>query len=129
MLTWIAIGVGAAFGAPLRFAVDRYFVRRRGTQLPYGTFVVNQVGSFILGLLTGLTLSLSFGQSTGWQFATDLLGIGFCGALTTFSGWTSQIFELSRRPVRWTGTAYGLLSVLLGFALATVGYIIGSAVG
>lgn len=129
MLTWIAIGIGAAVGAPARFAVDRYFVRRRGTSLPYGTFVVNLVGSFILGLLTGLTLGLSLGQSDTWQLCMNLLGIGFCGALTTFSGWTSQIFELSRRPVRWTGTWYALLSVVLGFGLATLGYWLGSLVG
>lgn len=129
MMVWIAIGLGAALGAPARFAVDRYFVRTRGTKLPYGTFVVNLLGSFILGFMTGLTLSLAAGQSAGWQFALNLVGTGFCGALTTFSGWTSQIFELSRNPLRATGTYYALASIIFGFLLATVGYALGSLIG
>lgn len=129
MLVWLAIGVGAALGAPARFAVDRYFVRTRGTKLPYGTFVVNLVGSLILGFLTGLTLTLAAGQSGGWQFALNMIGTGFCGAFTTFSGWASQIFELSRNPLRAAGTYYALASIAGGFALATVGYALGTVVG
>ena len=125
MMTWFAIALGAALGAPARFAVDRYFVRTRGTKLPYGTFVVNSIGSLILGFMTGLLLNLAAGQSAGWQFALNMIGTGFCGALTTFSGWTSQIFELSRKPLRATGTYYALASVVLGFGLATIGYALG----
>ncbi len=129
MMAWIAIGLGAALGAPARFAVDRYFVRTRGTTLPYGTFVVNLVGSLIFGFLTGLTLTLAAGQSDGWQFVLNMVGTGFCGAFTTFSGWASQIFELSRKPLRATGTYYAFASIVLGFLLATLGYALGTLVG
>ena len=129
MIVWVAVMIGAAIGAPARFAVDRFMIRRRGTSWPYGTFVVNQAGSLILGFVTGLSLTLAAGGSTPWHFASTMIGTGFCGALTTFSGWTSQIYDLSRRPLRWTGTMYALGSVLLGFTLATFGYVLGSLLG
>lgn len=129
MLTWFALALGAAIGAPTRFAVDRFFVRRKGTDFPFGTLTVNLVGSFILGLLTGVTVSLAIGESNDWKLVVALIGTGFCGSLTTFSGWTSQIFDLSRLPVRWTGTFYGLGSVICGFALASIGYALGSLLG
>lgn len=121
-MTWVAIAAGAALGAMLRFATDRYFVARRGPEVPYGTFVVNMVGSLILSLLTGLTIGLSDGTTGGWALLTAFLGTGFCGALTTFSGFAAQVLELSRNPLHWRGTGYALLSVILGFASATVGY-------
>lgn len=129
MLVWVAVGLGAALGAPARFAVDRYFIRTRGTDLPYGTFVVNLVGSLILGFLTGLTLTLAAGQSDGWQLVLSMFGTGFCGALTTFSGWASQVLELSRKPLRATGSYYALASIFFGFFLATLGYLGGVMVG
>lgn len=121
-MTWVAIAAGAALGAMLRFATDRYFVSRKGPEVPYGTFVVNMVGSLILGLLTGFILGLADGKTGGWALLTAFLGTGLCGALTTFSGFASQVLELSRNPLHWRGTVYALLSVTLGFALATVGY-------
>lgn len=126
MLTWVAIVIGAGIGAPTRFAIDRYFVRTKGTALPYGTFVVNLLGSLILGFFTGLTLTLADGKSSGWQLVMSLIGTGFCGALTTFSGWASQVLELSRRPLRATGTWYALLSLIFGFLLAAGGYVLGA---
>lgn len=69
--------VGAAVGAPLRFVVDQWARdhTRAGTIL--GTLVVNVVGSFVLGLVAGVP------HPPEWLM--PLVGIGFCGALTTFS--------------------------------------------
>ncbi|GAA2165765.1 CrcB family protein [Pedococcus bigeumensis] len=68
---------GAAVGAPLRFLVDRWAREhtRAGTIL--GTLVVNVVGSFVLGVVSGVP------HTADWLM--PLVGIGFCGALTTFS--------------------------------------------
>ncbi|MDN5748566.1 MAG: hypothetical protein L0H64_08660, partial [Pseudonocardia sp.] len=48
MITLLVV-LGAAVGAPLRYAVDRMVAARHGTGLPWGTFVVNVAGSFVLG--------------------------------------------------------------------------------
>jgi CrcB protein len=78
--------LGAAVGAPLRFAVDQYI--RRFTTKPYGIFTVNILGSFLLGL--------TYGKS---EHVHDLIAIGFAGAFTTWSTFMLDIylaFELKR---------------------------------
>ena len=78
--------LGAAIGAPLRFAVDQYI--RKFTTKPYGIFAVNILGSFFLGL--------TYGRS---EHVHDLFAIGFAGAFTTWSTFMLDLylaFELRR---------------------------------
>jgi CrcB protein len=76
----ISIALAGGFGATSRFIADgliRTLLRRK---FPWGTLVINIVGSFILGLVVGLTLYR--------QVSPDLkliVGTGFCGGFTTFS--------------------------------------------
>ena len=83
----LLVAVGAGLGAPLRWWVDQWVQRRWAPLLPWGTFLVNVVGSFVLGLLVG---SFSSGAS-----AYLLLGVGFCGALTTFSSFAWETHRLA----------------------------------
>ncbi|CAA9369003.1 MAG: Fluoride ion transporter CrcB [uncultured Nocardioidaceae bacterium] len=89
-LLWVALG--AAVGAPLRYAVGHFLDR----QVPWGTVLVNVVGSFLLGLLSGMAL-------TGAAMA--LVGVGFCGGLTTYSAFAVQTVD--------RGPRIGLVNVLL----------------
>ena len=78
--------LGAAVGAPARFVIDQYI--RKFTNKPYGLFVVNILGSFLLGM--------TFKSS---EKTYDLLAIGFAGAFTTWSTFMLDIylaFELKR---------------------------------
>jgi CrcB protein len=78
--------LGAAVGAPARFAIDQYI--RKFTTKPYGIFLVNIFGSFLLGM--------TFKSS---EHIHDLLAIGFAGAFTTWSTFMLDIylaFELKR---------------------------------
>lgn len=78
--------LGAAIGAPARFAIDQYI--RKFTNKPYGIFLVNILGSFLLGM--------TFKSS---ENVNDLLAIGFAGAFTTWSTFMLDIylaFELKR---------------------------------
>lgn len=128
-MLWIAVIVGAAFGACGRFAIDRSLIARYGTRWPYGTFVVNSLGSLILGLVTGALAAVAGTQDDAWLVFSALVGTGFCGAFTTFSGWAGQVTELSYRPDRWRGPAYALASLVVGLTLASIGYVIGLAIG
>ena len=119
----IAVALGAAVGAPLRFGTERLLLRLAGPGLPWGTAIVTVGGSAVLGVVMGLAHSA--GLSAWW---VALMGTGFCGALTTFSGFSAQILELtmpsgSATPERtWRGLGYAVASVLLGVAVAAVGY-------
>lgn len=78
---WVLVAVGGAAGAALRFALasigDRAF--------PWGTVAANLVGSFVLGLVLGA------------PGARALVGLGFCGALTTYSAFAVQTHGLGWR--------------------------------
>ncbi len=94
--------LGAAIGAPARFAIDQY--ARKFTRLPYGIFLVNVLGSFLLGY-----------TFKSQDHSHDLIAIGFAGAFTTWSTFMLDIYlaiELKRKT-----EAIINLSVSLGIGL------------
>ncbi len=112
MNTFLVI-FGAAIGAPARFLVDQYF--RKFTEKPVGTFLVNIVGSFLIGL--------SYSSTEHWH---DFLAIGFAGAFTTWSTFIIDIFlgyELKKYKVvavnLVASLVFGLLAAYGGYLLAT----------
>jgi len=104
--------LGAAIGAPARFAIDQYI--RKFTDKPYGIFVVNVVGSFVFGL------TMKSAENTYALFA-----IGFAGAFTTWSTFMLDFFlayELKKykdAAINLSASlALGLLAASLGMSLA-----------
>ena len=79
-MTVLLVLVGGALGAPLRYLTDVIVSSRHGSAVPWGTFTVNVVGSFILGATAGAVTA-----TDGPEWVLTLIGTGFCGALTTFS--------------------------------------------
>jgi CrcB protein len=109
----VLVGVGAAAGAVLRYAtnrgVDRFASDRR---LPYGTLVVNVVGSFVLAWVTVAGVSAE---------TLQVVGIGACGAYTTFSSFsvdTVRLWETEGSLVAGGYAAGTLLGALAGIGLA-----------
>jgi len=81
--------VAGAVGAPARYLLDGFVQDRTESAFPWGTFVVNVSGSFLLGLITGAALYHAFPNTPKvW------LGTGFCGAYTTFSSFTFETIRL-----------------------------------
>jgi CrcB protein len=110
--TWYVI-LGAAIGAPARFAIDQYI--RRFTSKPYGIFLVNVIGSFVIGL-----------TYTKTESTYDLLAVGFAGAFTTWSTFMLDIylgFELKRYKEITINLVmslgFGLAAAYLGLQLAS----------
>ena len=107
------IVLGAAIGAPARFAIDQYI--HRFSRRPYGIFLVNVIGSFLLGYTFNSTTHIH-----------DLIAIGFAGAFTTWSTFIVDIFlgyELKHYKVVAINVvaslAFGLLAAYGGYLLAS----------
>jgi CrcB protein len=114
-----AVGVAGlgALGACARYLVDREVTRRvPRRRLPWGTFVINAGGAFLLGLITGLALHHQLGST-----AKVWLGTGFCGAFTTFSTFAYESHRLSEDGRRFAGLANVALSLSVGLGLAAAG--------
>lgn len=101
-MTALLVALGAAVGAPLRYLVDRAVQARHDSVFPWGTFTVNIAGSFIFGLLIHGT---AVHQVPGSVNA--LLGVGLCGALTTYSTFGYETVRLLEERVH----AYAVLNV------------------
>ena len=106
------IVLGAAIGGPMRFVVDQK-IRTYSTK-PYGIFVVNILGSFLLGLTYGRV-----------EEGFDLFAIGFAGAFTTWSTFMLDIYlayELKRHKEAAINLVmslgFGLLAAWIGLQLA-----------
>ena len=105
--------LGAAVGAPARFLIDQYF--RKFTDKPIGTFTVNIIGSFLIGLAYSSTERLY-----------DFAAIGFAGAFTTWSTFIIDIF-LGYELKRYRQVAINLIgSIFFGVIAAYLGYLLAS---
>jgi CrcB protein len=120
---FFVVALGGFVGAPSRYLLDRAVNRRIESDLPWGTFLVNVSGSFVLGLLTGLSLSHHLSST-----AKALLGTGFCGAYTTFSTFSFETVRLLETGQILDASLNVAASVLTGFAGALAGLAIGLAI-
>lgn len=111
----LLVALGAAVGAPTRYAVEQHVAPRlvwMHDGFPWGTWIVNMVGSFILGWASA---ALAAPQLL-------LVGVGFCGSLTTFSGFANETVQMGRAR-RWALSAvYIVLSFAGCIAVAAFGH-------
>lgn len=122
VLDYLVVGVGGAVGAPLRYLTDRFVQSRHDSLFPWGTLTVNVAGSALLGILAGA--ALVGGESTDLGL---LLGVGLCGALTTYSTLSFETARLIEQRARLIAAANVVGSVLAGVAAVTIGWAVASA--
>jgi CrcB protein len=113
---YLLVGVGGFFGALARFLVSHGWTVLLGSRFPFGTFVVNVSGSFLLGLLYALILA-RVGAAEHAEATRLALGVGFLASFTTFS-----TFELDTHVLLtdgWWGLATAnILGSVVGGLLA-----------
>jgi fluoride exporter len=119
VLAWVGVGVFGALGALARFRVGGAVATRLVSDFPAGTFVVNMTGGFVLGLLTGLSLSSNL---------TLVLGTGFLGGYTTFSTWMVEAQRLGEDDEQVLLYVYLFGSMLAGLGAAGAGWLLGGLV-
>ncbi|MBK6346155.1 MAG: fluoride efflux transporter CrcB [Bacteroidales bacterium] len=112
----LVIGSGSFLGGISRYLVSRYVQNTLITAFPFGTFIVNLIGCFLIGLFFGLSERDNLSNAEVRLFLT----VGFCGGFTTFSTFSSENMALLRDGSFLYFSLYTGLSVFLGL-LATFG--------
>jgi len=90
-VTALCVALAGGIGAVARYLLDSAVQRRIGRIAPIGTMCVNAIGSFVLGLVTGVVVHHGVPVR-----AEVILGVGFCGGLTTFSTASFEAIRLAR---------------------------------
>jgi fluoride exporter len=120
LLKYLVVGVGGFLGAIARYMLGTYIGSRYGVRFPYGTFVINMSGCFLIGLI--VTLLARTTASPYWRY---LIPIGFIGAYTTFSTFEYETLRAVQDGQVITGLLNVALSVTVGFAAVWAGTAIG----
>jgi CrcB protein len=122
VLEVLFVALGGAIGSAARYLVGGWFAARFGAAFPYGTFVVNVTGSFIVGLF------LAYAQervslSPYWRL---FFAVGFVGGYTTFSTYEYEPVRLLQDGEMLLAAVYLIGSVVTGGVAAIAGIALGS---
>jgi CrcB protein len=112
MVNYILVIAGSAVGGALRYWLSNAVYKFLPAVFPYGTLVVNFIGSFLLGII----LFLFDDKELLTQSTKLFLTIGFCGGFTTFSTFTFETFSLFRDSEYLLAFSNILLNVTLCLA-------------
>jgi CrcB protein len=119
---WIALGSG--LGGVGRYALQGFAARLFGATFPWGTLIVNTIGSAFIGWFAGMT-----SPDGRWLLSTtarQFVMVGICGGFTTFSSFSLETLNLAKAGEPWRAAGYVIASmaaclvgVWLGWARAT----------
>lgn len=122
--TILLVGSGGFIGSVFRFLVTRFIQMRYLSLFPWGTMTVNILGSFIIGIIFGLSEK---GDFFGPQ-SKFFLAVGFCGGFTTFSSLSNDAFMLLQNKEWLKFLFYATGSFALGLAAVLGGRILVKAI-
>jgi len=121
VLQTVVIATGGAFGALMRFWVSSATYAMLGRSFPYGTLMVNVLGSLLMGFLF-IWLTERSSLPPEWR---SLILVGFLGAFTTFSTFSIETFNLLQAGEVSKALINILLSVVLCLLATWIGVISG----
>jgi CrcB protein len=124
MTKYLMVGIGGALGSVLRFWVGGYVGDRLGVRFPYGTFLINCTGSFLVGFVVTLLAERTH-WSPNWRY---LIPIGFIGGYTTFSTFELETFRSFQDGEILIAGLNVALSVVIGFVSVWLGVIAGRTI-
>jgi CrcB protein len=121
---YLAVGIGGFVGSIARFWLATYVGQRMGTRFPYGTFLVNVSGCFLVGFAMTI-LAEKTNLSPTYRY---LIPIGFIGGYTTFSTFEYETLRAIQDGQFTIGLLNIVLSVAVGFVMVWTGALVGKAV-
>ena len=117
MLNILAIFLGGGLGATTRYLISLNLSRYLEVNLPISTFLVNVIGSFIIGFLYILFIE----KADITPVVKLALTVGFCGGLTTFSTFSLELFEMLGNHQFFHAFSYIILSVTICVIMTAIG--------
>lgn len=117
LIAWFYVACGGFLGAILRFHITKK-LNTENAYYPIGTWLVNVIGSFAIGLLTALSI--------GFEWKLFLIAGGL-GAFTTYSTVQKELLKLWQQGYKGQCILYGLWTYGGGLCCVVIGYTIGHA--
>jgi fluoride exporter len=112
----LVVGLAGGIGSASRYLIDGVVQGRTGGVFPFGTLTVNVIGSFLLGLLTGLALYHGLANAP-----KAVLGAGFCGGLTTWSTASWETVRLAEEGAHGKAAVNAVGGLAISIAAAAAG--------
>lgn len=111
------IALGGSLGALSRYYISEFCSTAFGNGFPFGTLAVNIIGSFIMGIVVAASQQKILPETVNYA-----VGVGFLGALTTFSTFNANNFLLMQQGELLKLGLNVAINVTITFAAIVVGY-------
>ena len=121
-MAYFYVFIGGGLGAVCRYGVTTTGGMLLGGMFPWGTLVVNLVGSLLMGFVLGALLPLAKSLQLLPESLRLLLTVGFLGGFTTFSSFSMETLTLLRGDSFFLAVVNVVGSIVLGLAAAYIGY-------
>lgn len=115
------VAAGTGVGAITRYLTHHFVTTRLERDFPWATLLVNVVGSFILGLVVAMAA-----RHAASETVRLIIGVGFCGGLTTFSTYSYESLDLLRQSKHGHAGLYAVVTVIAGLLAAALGLTLGA---
>ena len=122
MTKYLWVALGGALGTLARYTISVWLYERLGTRFPFGTFVINVTGCFLIGLSLSV-LDAHVELSPAWRLA---IPTGFIGAYTTFSTFEYETLRTAQHGQIGIAVLYFGSSLALGLFAVWLGMLFGS---
>ncbi|NLK01334.1 MAG: fluoride efflux transporter CrcB [Clostridia bacterium] len=116
-MEYLAVAVGGMVGALARYVLTGWVIKINESPFPYGTMIVNLVGSFLLGFSATLLMD----RFQGHPYLGPLITVGILGSFTTFSTFQYESWQLIKTGMVHLALVNFFGSITLGLAVLWIG--------